>query len=187
LVFNANQTPLAANEIQLTARNANGKNHLGWTVKPGNERVSYTVQASEDATAFTEIVKLNAKMESGGARYDYSDNRELDGKRYYRIMATTRDGKHLYSNVASVSNLQGNDLSLEVYPNPVVNSLNLSFGSQAISGTVKIFTSEGQLVQEEHFTGKSGLAINTQQLAKGIYLIELSATGGNRITRKFVK
>lgn len=75
---------------------------------------------------------------------------------------------------------------MNVYPVPFTNTITLEKGNQAFeTATVSIYTLTGKKVAEKEMTTAS-VNFNTEALAKGIYVIRLSA-GSTNITQKVVK
>ena len=76
---------------------------------------------------------------------------------------------------------QNQDFNLNVYPNPAVSAINISFEQDA---QIKIFNNLGQqLLQQVHLAGISNIEISS--LPKGMYWVELQSES-NRITSRLV-
>ena len=76
-----------------------------------------------------------------------------------------------------------NQVKVQVYPNPVVNQLNLS-SDQTIQ-EVKIYAVSGQLIQQNKLNAKSA-TVNVSSLKAGIYLAQIQTEKGMQ-TVKVVK
>ena len=75
--------------------------------------------------------------------------------------------------------------SFSVYPNPVQEELNISFGATK-RYSVKLTNASGQLLfSSENYSSQS--AISTVRLPKGIYFIEVKEDNGKNTTQKVVK
>jgi len=75
---------------------------------------------------------------------------------------------------------------LKVYPNPVLNTLNVSLlGMTSKQSVLQIVDSKGTVVMEQKVVNNPQ-AIDVSKLAKGVYMIRAN-NGGTVITSKFVK
>ena len=89
------------------------------------------------------------------------------------------------TNTGTESELTNN--SLQVYPNPVQNVLNLAWEQESYSSSIiSIYTLAGkQLETYTLISGESSLTINTRNYSEGIYLLELK-TNQYTTKQKFV-
>lgn len=72
--------------------------------------------------------------------------------------------------------------SISMFPNPVVNDLNIDY--QGNFESVSIYSMSGELIiKEEFFTGQ----IDVSELQEGVYILELVSPDGNTVSKKFVK
>ena len=85
---------------------------------------------------------------------------------------------------ASVDNLALNSVSLEVYPNPVEDVLNLILDEDLIAANsrIKVFSISGELVHTEAFSKQ----INLDKMKSGIYLVNIETLHGV-ITKRIIK
>jgi hypothetical protein len=75
--------------------------------------------------------------------------------------------------------------SLETYPNPVKDQLNLSFRGQS-KLRIKVFNVVGkQVIQKVLFNGDG--TVNTQNLEDGVYILKYRSNQGNRGVKRFYK
>ena len=134
---------------------------------------NYTVEKSTDGSVFNIIGKTQTT--------DYTDNATIEGTVYYRIKATDVDRSTVYSNTTKLS-ISNSQLSIvNVYPNPMTGkTLNVQLTNTAKGKyTVSIVNSLGQKVFTQIFSHNGGTAtkaINTSQLAKGIYSVIIAHT-----------
>ena len=85
---------------------------------------------------------------------------------------------------ASLDNLALNSVSLEVYPNPVEDMLNLILDEDLIAANsrFKVFSISGELVHSEAFSKQ----INLDKLKCGIYFVNVETLHGT-ITKRIIK
>jgi hypothetical protein len=79
--------------------------------------------------------------------------------------------------------------SMEIYPNPVKDVLNLNISSQDQDVRCKILSQTGQIIQDHKLNVNisSNISFNTSMLESGIYFIQISNNKGYSITKKFLK
>jgi uncharacterized protein Veg len=58
------------------------------------------------------------------------------------------------------------------FPNPCINSLTLKLSSALVDAKIQVINSVGQVVHMEAVNGRQQLAINTESLAPGVYIIK---------------
>lgn len=83
--------------------------------------------------------------------------------------------------VKDVNNTQ----SLNIYPNPANDHIQVSFTDKAVSGSIKLLNSIGQVITTKAITGND-THIDMSSYASGMYMIKVESTGINT-TRRFVK
>jgi len=104
-------------------------------------------------------------------------------------ITVTSDGS--YADVTAIflkTSAQINERSLPniiLYPNPFANNLTITPVGNV--RRITITNISGQLVQEKNLTGTNTITINTKELVKGIYIVSLWTTGGEKVVRKIIK
>ncbi len=73
---------------------------------------------------------------------------------------------------------------LRIYPNPVVNDLNIE--SEESISQIEIFDLSGRLMQNS-IASRNKISIPMQNYSKGVYTIRIKASNGNQSTLKVVK
>lgn len=85
----------------------------------------FTIERSKDGKQFEEIGKVNAAGNSSEEKeYALYDENPYRGKSYYRLVETDRNGTSTYSAVVAVD--FQNENSINVYPNPAADYLNIT-------------------------------------------------------------
>ena len=87
--------------------------------------------------------------------------------------------------ILDVSDIKLIQTSINIYPNPVNETLNISLNQNA-TGTLQIVDVSGKTVLEESFQNKSELQLNVVQLAAGMYVLKIK-TGDKSNYRKVLK
>lgn len=104
---------------------------------------------------------------------------------YWEVSFDTRGFSGFFLRTSS-SVLSTNDLAsaqIMLYPNPVKENLTIDLNSQ--NGNVNIFDISGKLVQSA--TIKKAGTLNMSALAKGVYVVEITAENNTKITKKIIK
>ena len=77
------------------------------------------------------------------------------------------------------------ETSVSLYPNPVIDELNINISKNVENVTVNIYNVSGQLIKAENFTDNQ-ITVNTQNLSAGVYITKINIDG--KISSfKFVK
>lgn len=182
-----NTTPLSSEDFKVSARLIAGKAHVMWRFNADGERKSYSIQSSDNGREFTEIGTMKSEGADKNTQYDFTDQTPLTAaNRYYRVKAIMKDEKSVYSKIVAIRGDGAEELSFSLYPNPVVDELNVIFTGSAKPATIRVYTAAGSLVHSLACNGDD-VRIKTTSWAQGAYLLEITATDGTRQTQKFFK
>ncbi len=185
--------PLPVELLSFTGYTKNDTNELMWVTASEKNSAYFEVQRSTDGVAFAAIGKVQAAGNSSTNRsYNYEDKAVTRNSiYYYRLKMIDQDQSFEYSKVVSLGEAKTNFDNLVLYPNPVRNSLTLTFGSTAQGSTIiDVIDMLGRKVSSTVFATQQGLnplTIATDGLQNGAYLVRLTAANGNTVVRKFVK
>jgi ligand-binding sensor domain-containing protein len=87
----------------------------------------------------------------------------------------TEDGIFRYNEKAPVTKVpERNENKLTVYPNPFTDRITIK-GNENLEACVSVFNVMGNLLMEESCTGKNIIELTTENLAKGIYFVQIAA------------
>ena len=97
------------------------------------------------------------------------------------------DGNFSYSDIRTVNFTSNSDADLNIYPNPVSTG-SISISSKTIRGMVRIqiINSYGQFVQSYYEDLEGTLALPSNNLSKGSYLVRVIAPS-KTVTTTIVK
>lgn len=127
----------------------------------------------------------SAIIEEESYSYNSADNSDM----IFFITAQYEEGESIKSEAVSVTSAVGiatpSSLEFEMYPNPVINVLNIDLSSQAISLKWTIFTMTGSIMASQTQNNQSKIQIPTTELKGGVYFIEL-IVDGQRMLKKFI-
>jgi hypothetical protein len=114
--------------------------------------------------------------------YTFVDEEPTTGINYYRLKQMDFDGQFEYSDIRNVVFGNSDDKTMAIYPNPVQNELTISEGV----GNITIFNALGQPIRQLN-NEETLTTINTSDLPKGIYILQLQKVNGQVVTTQFVK
>ncbi len=161
-------------------------NNLTWATSNEYYLDHFEILRSTDGVNFSVIGSFAA----GKTSYTYTDEKAPSGLSYYRLKNVDKDGAFSYSEIITIKN-NSPVIVLEKYPNPVIDLLTLVVQG-AVYGKleISIHNFEGRLVKKQtvnkpDFTWKG--VINTANLQKGIYTIQVQKAGSMKETSNFVK
>ena len=111
---------------------------------------------------------------------------------YYRLKQIDFNGATTYSKVAQTElEVSSEVTSIDIYPNPIESTVNIGFNVlnddviqiRLIDWMGKEYTIQYFDVEE----GKHIIQLNTDHLASGVYIIEVSGTTIDRVSNKLIK
>ena len=155
--------------IELKGRRYTGYNQLNWNNTDATI-ISFTIEKKKGNGEFFAIEEVSAHLGNN----DFSD-KYVEHDSYYRLKINYAS-KFAYSNII---HLNGGINNINIYPNPVLNELNLDLSSQ--NGTdfnIQIINSAGQLIYNQMqwncFNSKVTYKRNNNKV--GIYIIKVTDT-----------
>lgn len=181
-------TALSFLPVQFTGISAektnNNKVTVKWNVANEEPRTQYIVERSANGINFSAIGTVAAAGTSG---YSFADAMPgLDVKNYYRVRQTSASGREVLSEIRWVK--FGGDARTDIYPNPVVNTLNIVVND--ITGNVPVtavlYGMNGKQVKTQTLYGGMN-TINMTALASGTYQLLILDGNGIKESRKIVK
>ena len=148
-----------------------------------DDESAYVIEVSYDGTTFEEFVELAADEES----YSFLFSELAEETAYFRmyaISASTCPSAYthtvLLDAIVNSTNLQ--ETKLEIFPNPVVDFLEIELDNKSVS-TMQILSLDGMLIN----TVFSQKRVNLSTIESGIYLLKIETESGDQLITKFVK
>lgn len=179
-----NDVVLAVSFLSLNATKQNNSILLNWQTANEINNSYFFVERSSNNKSFSEINKVYSKGGSSKIQsYSLTDSKPLQGWNYYRLKQVDKDGKFMYSSIASV--LFNEDETIVVSPNPANNFIYVDGLKENISANVSITDANGRALLTTK-TNQSSNKINIQNLPAGIYYINI-IQNEKSIKQKFVK
>jgi len=92
-------------------------------------------------------------------------------------------------NESSLSNLTFDEnTKFSIYPNPVIDNLNVSFNSEVSISKLQVYTINGSLLIEKEISEKTRqLVYNFSDLKSGFYFVKMALDNGQQVIRNFIK
>ncbi|MDX5397046.1 MAG: T9SS type A sorting domain-containing protein, partial [Hymenobacteraceae bacterium] len=176
-------TPLPVSLIAFTANAAGTVVNLNWSTASEINNKHFVVERSQNGKEFVAVgtVKGNGTINQAHT-YSFTDQEPLKGQSYYRLKQVDTDGKFEYSRVAAVK-FMSEYSSLQVYPNPAKQEVNLSFEAKENQQVqLQVLNMQGQQVIQLPFEATAGaneLKLQLENLTPGMYLINVTGSTFN--------
>jgi predicted outer membrane repeat protein len=177
-------TSLPVELVSFAGRVTDRGHLLTWITASETNNEGFEIERSTDGKNWKNLdfVAGNGSTQQTHA-YNFLDDQPLHGINYYRLKQMDFDGIFEYSNIVNVNYELGiKNYELKVFPNPVQNELNIVDGQ----GQATIYNLLGQEVRTFNVQ-TSSFKINTTDLPKGQYILHITQSNGNVITKRFVK
>ncbi|HMZ45999.1 MAG TPA: T9SS type A sorting domain-containing protein [Chitinophagaceae bacterium] len=169
------------------------KHILKWQTVQETNHKQFNIQRSNNGVNFSNIASQPSFESNGNSKtYLYADTKPLIGNNYYRLQQIDVDGKTNYSSIVYIKNVNNNWASLNIYPNPVVNNLQVNINTHKAEKVNISVTdiSNTVLLHSVYYTQPSEnlYILNVQNLAKGTYFIKVYNSSTEQfIVQKFIK
>ena len=179
--------PYAVLETNITNFNASLNQHnvlLGWQVHGANDNNKYEAEVSTNGKDFVIAGAGTASVSGDVASYKliYTPDNNFHGNLYFRIKRTDYTGKYLYSEIRTVSMLNG-IAGYALYPNPTITGVNINFlkagGGEYL---VELINSYAQTTYRKNYTISQNGSVNIEwahKPAAGMYFIKVTDLKNN--------
>ncbi|MDP5170860.1 MAG: T9SS type A sorting domain-containing protein [Bacteroidia bacterium] len=165
--------------ISFEATSATKGVDLSWATASESNSHYFGVERSSDKAAWTEIGQVEAAgFSTEESHYLFTDLLPTSGENFYRLRQVDFDGRMDYSEVRSVWINE----SLRIYPNPVLETLNLELPTGDWQATM--FDQQGRQVRSILHVGST---IDMDRMPAGIYYLLLENAQGQRLSERVVR
>lgn len=156
---------------------------LNWATGSELNNDYFSIERSSDGNIFTKIGKVEGIGTSQElSTYSFRDLVPFSDTYYYRLRQVDYDGTFSFSSVVRIEILT-EGLSLELYPNPVVETLTI----KATNGlSLNIYSMTSQLVYSGDFS-LGEIKADLSMLESGVYVVEVIGTDNQRTVRRILK
>jgi hypothetical protein len=164
--------PLPIQLISFDAIPLQAEVKLKWSTASELNNDFFTVQRSQDAEQWQDVIKVNGAINSN-ERIDYEtmDGLPFSGVSYYRLKQTDLDGQYSYSSVRRVEITEL--FQLKVYPNPSSGKFTISTGFELQPENIKLYNSIGQEMSIALDKTNGSTSIESS-IPKGIYILKVT-------------
>jgi len=148
--------------------NRNNQAVINWQVEEAN--VLYYIVEKNTTSGYVVIGKMTSQG-NGDHDYVFTDPDVLTGEANYRIKQVEVDGKYSYSKIINLKTTI--NYSINVYPNPVITTVNIIVNNPALKNTMALlFDPNGKKVKEIWLM--NSLEIDLSNMITGMYLLRFA-------------
>jgi hypothetical protein len=154
----------------------NGDANLVWNTANEVNVAGFIVEKSTNGSNFENVGFVAAKN-TASATYNFTTSLTA-GNNFYRLKMLDKDGTYSYSKVITLNNRTG--LKLELFPNPVVNTLTLTHEKATETARVKVTAIDGKILLTQVLqAGATQSTVDVSKLTKGTYVLVYDNDGKN--------
>ena len=184
--------PLPVKLISFEAYQVMNYHYIEWQVADESDIVKYEIMVSYDGINFNPIGEISALNNTNSITYyDFINTQHLaSNSTYYQLRITENSGLIIFSNIVQLEHSNTQNGIKALYPNPNQKVLNLLIqGRLQTYETIIITDIQGKTIQEIDLSQFSEqlIKINTEELQKGFYIVQLVKKNGLRFYSKLVK
>ncbi len=163
-------------------------NLLTWKATATEGNSIFGIERSADGIHFSGIGNITATAERCQSPFNFTDDKTLAGKNYYRIKMTDANGIVLYSKtLVAGKTKQGLEIN-SVTSDQNSTTLYISASKQQTI-QIKMIAADGKIIFKETKTilaGTTQLNLSTKNIAKGITTLVVYTNDGEVITKRFM-
>lgn len=161
---------------------------LNWVTLSELNNSHFDVEKSADGKNFSLLKHEAAKTGLQALSYTVYDRMPFNGANYYRLTQFDNDGKSTTLGLEVVDFKLDASIKATVYPNPVVNDINILLNNTVKgNATVAITDLNGKTVySQQHIINNNAVKIS-HHLPTGLYLLNLQTNSLNQSVKIIVK
>lgn len=160
----------------------NLKANLFWTTTQEKNSERFDIERSQDGKQWEQIGSVSSAFESSEKQnYRFTDSSPKDGTNYYRLKMVDKDQSFTHSNMCQ-ANFQ--NIRLEIYPNPVAETLNIRLGKWSDVISIALLSSDGVI----HYESGKILSekIDVRAFKNGSYIFKLKKQDNTFVTQRIM-
>ena len=160
------------NIISFSAHKKDKQIDLNWNTANELNLAEFNVERSTTGHEFSSVGAVYTKSAVGENNYQFTDYQlPVSNVVYYRLKMIDKTGEFTYSKIIQVETHPA--ITLQAYPNPVINFLKLEHGPASATSEFRIINTAGRLVQRFFPTiGSTSNLIPVEALPTGNYYIQ---------------
>jgi hypothetical protein len=162
---------------------------LTWKAPSTDATTDFDIERSADGIHFTNIGNITATSQRCQLPFNFTDDKPLIGKNYYRLKITGDNRTSFYSKVLVIGNNK-EGFEIIAITNGQENTI-IYFNSvkqQAIQ--MELVAADGKIIYKNSKTilaGSGSINLPLKNLARGVYTLIAYTNEGGSITKRFVK
>jgi len=177
-------SPLPVTLLNFSVKYVNNNDvNLSWSTASEMNNDYFGIERSADGDAWQNIGQVQGNGNSQViVNYSATDNLQgvvPSGTIYYRLKQVDFNGKYQYSDIRTVNLAEGN-ISMEIYPIPVSDVLNIDFeGGNSGNAMLNVINILGKTLYTEHIENKGLInkQINFSGYPAGTYFLQIMSNG----------
>ena len=184
-----NNIVLSVNLINFTAKPAQDRNELEWTVAAGSDPDVFSIEKSTDGTRFTAIGSVQASFTS---TYSFTDASISAPTMFYRLKSIDRSGVQTYSEILTIRRSDKAHARIKLFPTIVSGDRIFLEASLDLPEAVVIITdASGRRIKRE-VLGKINkgqrypIELSPEKMPSGLYFAELVSRDQRQSVARFV-
>lgn len=178
-----NTTVLPVNIKSFAGNKLSQNNVLNWELATETNISKYIIERSINGTQYIPVGTVNYNTANGG-KYSFEDA-GVNTIAYYRLKIVNNDGSFSYSKIIMLNRADVSKLTIT--PNPVINSVFVTFGKVNTKAQLFVTTINGSVVKQIALAENSIQAtVDASALSAGTYFVTIK-DGNNVQTKKFIK
>lgn len=188
-----NAIPLAVELTKFTGIQQNDFIRLNWTTAWEINADRFEIERSADGNNFEKIGILSSRYQntSTATYYFFNDAAPLKGINFYRLKQFDKDGHFKFSNIIPVVFNYSFVKQVQVNPNPVINTLNLTLTVTENAAVVcKVYDADGRQVKiltASVFSGRNNITSDVSNLPAGNYIVVIISNNERIAETRFIK
>ncbi|MGK0388548.1 MAG: hypothetical protein ACI94Y_001278 [Maribacter sp.] len=156
---------------------------INWQTASEENNQGFEIQCSTDDREWKTLDFVSGNGTTAEvSNYEFTDHEPLANINYYRLKQVDFDGQFEYSNVINITIRGTNDKTVSIFPNPVLDELNIIDGQ----GRATIYDVLCQAIKAFSILDSS-FSINLTDLPKGQYILHIQQGNGQVEIRQFIK
>jgi len=162
---------------EFTATKMNTESLLKWNTASEINNAQFDIERSKDGIHFEKIGEVAGAGNSiTELEYEFVDTKPFTGVNYYRLNQIDFDGRSTVSPIRQLE-FDAEAVEISIYPNPVVDYVNVETTEQGAS--LQVYDMHGKLLLENDLDASS--RVNTQDLLSGAYIFRVTNANGEFI------
>jgi len=191
-ILPCNTVLLESGTFNFYAKRQDNSVQLTWTASKIERTQKFEIERSVDGINFKKIQSfaIQSKIQSIQS-FKFYDVNALVGTSYYRIKILYNNNTVAYSAVKKIEGVDVERNAITLFPNPVLNILNVNFQSESSKDiVVMLLQADGKSLRQKQThvnIGYNKIIMETTGIQKGLYFIKIYDKTGRTAIKKIYK